>query len=162
MKNILLSLSVLLITLVSVNTVQAQAVKFHIKEQPSLTDAYLPDGANIVYDVCASGTLYGCGNAKVVRAFLEAEGTATTLCYNGGNDPGPVPGQTNVSFKSDEQTFQATNGHASFDLCAELAGSCKGGGKNWHNEVSNVTITKLTLWVNGVAVDLSSYLSQIQ
>lgn len=159
MKRVLLCLSVLLITLISASTVNAQAVKFHVKEPPILSEAYVPDGANIVFEVCAAGTLYGCGNAKVVKAYLEAEGLASTLCYNGGNDPGPIPGQTNVSFKSDEQTFPATNGHAAFDLCAVLKGSCKGGGKNWHNEVSNVVITKLTLWVNGVAVDLTPYLN---
>lgn len=159
MKNVLLSLSVMLITLISVNTVNAQAVKFHAKEPPTLSDSYLNEGSNIVFAQCASGTLYGCGNASSVRAYLEAEATCTTLCYNGGNDTGPVPGQTNTSFRSDEITFPATNGHAYFDLCATLRGSCKGGGNNWHNEVSNVHISKLTLWVNGVAIDLTAYMN---
>ena len=159
MKNIVQTIALLLTAMVSFNTVNAQAVKFHAKEPPTITQQYLTDGAgNITFQINCSGTLYGCGDASSVTAFLEAQGSSVNLCRNGGADPGPIPGQTSFSIKSDAITFDATNGHASFNLSSVLRGTCKGNGSGWTSQVSNVTITKLTLWVNGVALDLTRYL----
>lgn len=157
MKSILLSISALLITLISVSTVNAQAVKFHLKDPPVQTATYITLPNQTSFQICSNGTVYGCGNASSVRAYLEVKGSATTLCYNSGNDPGPIPGQTDFTIKSEELEFAATNGHASYSLCAELKGSCKGKSANWSTEVKDVKITALTLFVNGKAVNLFQF-----
>lgn len=168
MKNVLRIFLFLVIAILGYTAVQAQAVKFHLKEPPSILQNYIQSIAgydkngsaiyNIDFNVNCSGTLYGCGNASSVSAYFIAEGTATTICFNGGNDPGPVPGQTNFKIQSETKTFDATNGHAYFNLDASLFGSCKGGGNDWHHEVTNVNISTLYVVVNGVKVDLTKYL----
>jgi hypothetical protein len=160
MKSVLLSLSVMLISLISINTANAQAVKFHAKEPPTITKQSVSNSPNIDFQYCASGTLYGCGNASSVTAFLVVEGTATTLCFNSGNgtgqDGGAVPGQTSFKVSSPTQTFNATNGSAPFSLCVNIGGSCKGGGMD-HYEVTGVTITNAYLVVNGKQVSLNGF-----
>lgn len=160
MKSILLSLSVILISLFSVNTATAQAVKFHNTEPPTGSSSFILNGANTDFQFCVSGILYGCGNASSVTAYLVVSGTATTLCYNKGNgtgqEGGAVPGQTNFTSQSPAQTFDATNGHASFSLCTSVGGSCKGGGMD-HYEVTDVDITDAYLVVNGKKVSLKGY-----
>jgi hypothetical protein len=168
MKKSLQLIALLLIAIFGFTSLQAQAVKFHAKEPPTVLQNYIQtvigtdkDGNDIVntdFQVSASGTLYGCGNASSVTAFLLAEGTCTTTCNNGGSDPGPVPGQTNFVLQSETKTFDATNGHAFFDLSATQTGSCKGNGNDWFHTVTDVTITKLTIVVNGVPVDLTKFL----
>lgn len=161
MKSILLSLSALFITLVSLNTANAQAVKFHAKEPPTITKLSVFNDPNTDYQFCARGVLYGCGNASSVTAYIVVEGTATTLCFNNGNgtgqEGGAVPGQTSFKTQSPSQTFDATNGAAPFSLCVNIGGSCKGGGME-HYEVTGVTITDAYLVVNGKKVSLNSFL----
>lgn len=160
MKSILLSLSVMFITLVSLNTANAQAVKFHAKEPPTITKQPVFNDPNTDFQYCASGTLYGCGDASSVTASLVVEGTATTLCFNKGNGTGQeneaVPGQTSFKVSSPSLNFDATNGNAPFSLCVNIGGSCKGGGME-HYEVTGVTITNAYLIVNGKKVSLNGY-----
>lgn len=168
MKNALQLITVLLLASFGFTSVNAQVVKFHAKEPPLITQEYIKtaigtdkDG-NTIYNtdfkLTVSGTVYGVGDASSVTASFTAKGDATTTCNNGGSDPGPVPGQTSIELKSDPATFDATNGHATFSLEAIFSGSCKGGGKDWFHTVSGVTLTELTLTVNGVTIDLTKYL----
>ena len=168
MKNSLLTFSFLLVGLFFFTNVQAQAVKFHAKEPPTINQTYPQtqvgtnkDGESILntdFKICASGTLYGCGDASSISAYLLVEGTGTTTCNNGGSDPGPVPGQTSFQLQSETKIFEATNGHAYFELCATQTGSCQGNGNGWFHTVSGVTITKLVVVVNGKEVNLMKYL----
>ena len=160
MKSVILSFMVMLITMVSINTANAQAVKFHAKEPPNITKQAVFTDPNTDFQYCASGTLYGCGNASSVTASLVIEGTATTLCFNNGNgtgqDNGAVPGQTSFKVSSPNINFDATNGAAPFSLCLNIGGSCKGGGME-HYEVTGVTITNAYLIVNGKKVSLNGF-----
>jgi len=160
MKSVLLSLSVMLITLISINTANAQAVKFHAKEPPAITKQSVFSNPNTDFQYCASGTLYGCGNASSVTAYLVVEGTASTLCFVKGNGTGQedeaVPGQSSFKAQSPSLTFDATNGAAAFSLCVNIGGSCKGGGMD-HYEVTGVNITNAYLVVNGKQVSLNGF-----
>src|SRR5688572_22491539 len=104
MKSIYLSLMALGISLASIQTVNAQAVKFHAKEPPTITKEAVFTNPNTDFQYCASGTLYGCGDASSVTASLVVEGTATTLCFTKGNGTGQdndaVPGQTSFKVSS--------------------------------------------------------------
>jgi hypothetical protein len=161
MKSVLLSLSALLVTLLSINSVSAQSVKFHAKEPPTITIQPVFDGANINFQICVSGTVYGVGDASSVTASLDARGTADVLCFVKGNgtgqEGGSVPGQNNFSVSSPTLTFSATNGHATFSLCVTIGGSCKGGGMD-HYEVTDLSLSALSLLVNGVSVNLTRFL----
>lgn len=159
MKKSILSIIIASIALVSFNIASAQKANPHFNKTnpPTVTGSYITSGANTEYQVCASGIVYGNGNASSVQAYLKVEGSATTECKNGGQDAGPVSGQTSFSTQSPTQTFPATNGNANFSLCTTLIGSCKGQGSGWSSAVANVIITKVTLYVNGSAVDLTTY-----
>jgi hypothetical protein len=147
--------------LLSINTVSAQAVKFHAKEPPTVTVLPIQNGDNTDFRICVSGTLYGCGNASSVAASLQVEGTASSLCFNKGNgtgqDNGAVPGQSGFIASSPTLTFAATNGSATFSLCVTIGGSCKGGGMD-HYEVTDVDLSNAFLVVNGKNVSLRSFL----
>jgi hypothetical protein len=160
MKSVILSFMVMLITMVSINTANAQAVKFHAKEPPNITKQAVYTNPNTDFQYCATGTLYGCGNASSVTAYLVVEGTASTSCFVKGNGTGQddesVPGQSSFKASSPSQTFDATNGAAAFSLCVNIGGSCKGGGMD-HYEVTGVTITNAYLVVNGKQVSLNGF-----
>jgi len=162
MKSVLLSLSALFVTLLSINSVSAQAVKFHLKDAPNITAVSVLSGKNTDFQICVSGTLYGCGNASSVDASFEVAGTASILCFVKGNGTGQednsVPGQNSFTSSSPTLTFDATNGHASFSLCVTISGSCKGGGLD-HYEVTDVDLSDAFLVVNGKKVSLKSFLN---
>jgi hypothetical protein len=162
MKSVLLSLSALFVTLVSINTATAQAVKFHAKEPPTVTLQPVLQGNNIVFQICVSGTLYGVGNASSVDASLQVAGTASTLCFNKGEgtgqEGGAVPGQSSFTVSSPTLTFAATNGSATFSLCVTIGGSCKGAGMD-HFEVTDVDLSDAFLVVNGKNVSLRSFIN---
>ena len=164
MKSVLLSLSALIVTLLSINSVSAQSVKFHLKDPPTINISTIEDQqGNISFRVCISGTVYGCGNASSIDASFSLSGTADVLCFCKGNgtgqESGSVPGQNNFSVSSPRLTFNATNGHADFSLCVTIGGSCKGGGMD-HFEVTNVDLLSGILRVNNKDVDLTSFLNQ--
>jgi hypothetical protein len=160
MKSVILSFMVMLITMVSINTANAQAVKFHAKEPPTITKQAVYTDPNTDFQYCASGTLFGCGDASSVTASLVVEGTASTLCFVKGKGTGQetesVPGQSSFKSSSPTLTFDATNGATPFSLCVNIGGSCKGGGMD-HYEVTGVTITNAYLIVNGKQVSLNGF-----
>lgn len=161
MKSVLLSLSALIVTLLSISSVSAQSVKFHLKDPPTVTITPVQNGANISFQICISGTVYGCGNASSVSASLNLSGTADVLCFNKGNgtgqEGGSVPGQNNFSVSSPTINFAATNGHADFSICVTIGGDCKGGGMD-HFEVTNLRNLAGDLIVNGKTVNLNRFL----
>lgn len=161
MKSVLLSFSALIVTLLSINTASAQSVKFHLKDPPTISITPVFDGNNINFQICVSGTLYGCGNASSVNASLDVSGTADVLCFVKGNgtgqESGSVPGQNNFSVSSPTLSFDATNGHATFSLCVTIGGSCKGGGMD-HYEVTDLDLSAASILVNGVRVSLNRFL----
>jgi hypothetical protein len=161
MKSVLLSLSALFITLISINTANAQAVKFHRDEPPLIVNTSQFSSPNTNWQLCASGTLYGVGNASSVQASLVLVGTASTLCFNKGNgtgqEGGAVPGQSSFTVQSPTLTFDAENGHFTFNICVTITGSCKGGGME-HYEVTDVDFSDAYLLVNGKKVSLKSFL----
>ena len=165
MKNALQFIAILLLASFGFTSVNAQVVKFHAKEPPVITHEYIQTAIgtdNTIYNtdfkLTGSGTVYGCGDASSITAEFAAKGNATTTCNNGGSDPGPVPGQSNIDLKSDPKSFDATNGHAYFSLEATFSGSCQGGGKDWFHTVSAVSLSELTITINGVTIDLTKYL----
>lgn len=174
MKTRIISLAIALIALFTFGNAFAQKANPKVnnpdKEDVLLSDIY-SDGS---YTICIDNArITGAGNSTSVSAFLEAVGTADVLCYNNGQnkkeDPSYMPGQT---FKATGNTVNLgapdSNGNiiitADDHVCVTISGSCKNakGGFGWTSEVSNVDITKLTLYINGKPVDMTEYLNKGQ
>lgn len=160
MKKIFLSTALLAATLLSVQFVAAQKISNPDQKTVRLSDTQLPAAS---YSVCVDYCrVTGCGNASSVTAQLVAEGTFTSSCKNGGNDTGPIPGQT-LKVTGPSQTFSATNGNIIIqNLCATVTGGCKSqGGSGWTSTISDVNITNLYMLINGAQVSLNNFLSQL-
>jgi hypothetical protein len=165
MNTRIFSFVIALLMVVGFNNAFAQKANPHInssdEDKVYITGDYVTDAAgNTSYTLCVEYCLVkGIGNATSVTAYLVTEGTADTECRNGGNDAGPIPGQ---SFKttSPSRTFDVTtNGQVEIThLCVTINAGCKTkGGKDWTSTVANVDITSLILMINGKPVDLSDY-----
>jgi hypothetical protein len=72
----------------------------------------------------------------------------SSLCYNPGNDAGPVPGQSGsgVVVNSPSQTIQAIHGNASFDLVYTVRQSASCPSRGWTSVVT-IDVTSVTVHV---------------
>ena len=110
--------------------------------------------------VCFNGVVAGNGNASSVTAYLEVEVEANTFCYNpagGAKDPGGVPGHQDFVFTGEEQTFNCKNGKANIDVCAELDIVVDCPNQQWKGVVEDLSIISVTLWINGIPLDVTDY-----
>ncbi len=162
MKSIL-TLALALVALFNVNVASAQNPHINPSDKTNvrISDTQLPAAT---YSVCVDfARITGCGNATSVTAQLVAEGTISASCFNGGNDPGPVPGQS-FSSKSAKVTFTPdANGSITITgLCTAPIGGCKTkGGSGWTSVVHDANVTNLYLIINNKQVSLNEFLNQI-
>jgi hypothetical protein len=157
-KNVMKNLILLaVIALFGSTAVYAQKPHINKTDQPSVV-ATTAAGANGTVGVCFSGTVSGLGNASTVSAYLIVDATGDSECINpAGKVEGGVPGQP-IKATGDTQTFSCRNGKATItNVCATLEAMCKTSNTTWTKSLSNVEIIKVTLIINGVSLDVTSY-----
>jgi hypothetical protein len=159
MRTRILSFAITLIALISFGNAYAQRPHFNPNETQTVSITCQQQGANTVYLVSISGTVHGIGNART--GAIKYVYDANFNCYNRGNSPGPVPGQsgpvTGVLKNIELTTIRP--GVATYSGSFTVGSSCRGNALR--SVVTDLDFSELSLIIQGETLSLLEFLGAV-